>query len=74
MTQRRPTSSQSLPPEKVALAQRFPKGKGTQLKLKLRNQKGKAVLDIQGIPLEQVLQLVEALSAELPQVSTGAKA
>ncbi|KFE67279.1 hypothetical protein [Hyalangium minutum] len=79
---RRPTSTKPLPPEKVALAeqysaavaQRFPKGKGTQLKVKLRNQKGKAVLDIQGIPLEQILQLVEALSAELPPVSTGEKA
>ena len=74
---RRPTSSQPLPPEKVALAeqysaavaQRFPKGKGTQLKVKLRNQKGKAVVDFKGIPLEQVLQLVEALSAELPPPS-----
>ena len=44
------------------------------MQVKLRNQTGKAVLDIQGIPLEQVLQLVEALSAELPPVSTEAKA
>ncbi|KFE71983.1 hypothetical protein [Hyalangium minutum] len=70
---RRPTSSKPLPPEKVelaeqysaAVARRFPKGKGTLVQVKLRNQKGKAVLDIQGIPLEQVLQLVEALTAEV---------
>ena len=74
---RRPTSSKPLPPEKVqladqysaAVAKRFPKGKGTRVKVLLRNEKGKAVVDFKGIPLEQVLQLVEALSAELPPVS-----
>ncbi|KFE66328.1 hypothetical protein [Hyalangium minutum] len=74
---RRPTSTKPLPPEKVALAeqyseavaQRFPKGKGARVKVLLRNEKGKAVVDFKGIPLEQVLQLVEALSAELPPLS-----
>ncbi|KFE58445.1 hypothetical protein [Hyalangium minutum] len=56
-----------------AVAQRFPKGKGTLVKLALRNQKGKAVVDIQGIPLEQMLLLAEALTAQLPGVSDGAK-
>ncbi|WP_044199040.1 hypothetical protein, partial [Hyalangium minutum] len=78
---RRPTSSKPLPPEKVALAeqyseavaQRFPKGKGTLVKLALRNQKGRAVVDIKGIPLEQLLLLAEALTAQLPGVSDEAK-
>jgi len=32
----------------------------------VRNEKGKAVLDFKGIPLEQVKQLVAALSGQLP--------
>ena len=76
---RKPTSSKPLPPEKVelaeqyseAVAQRFPQGKGTLVKVTLRNQKGKAVLDFKGIPLEQVLHLAEALTGELRPVSEG---
>ena len=73
---RRPTSSKPLPPEvearaeqySEAVALRFPKGKGTRVKVRVRNEKGKAVLDFKGIPIEQVLQLAEALTAELPPV------
>ena len=36
----------------------------------VRNQKGKAVLDFKGIPVEQVGQLIEALSEQLPPVRT----
>jgi hypothetical protein len=51
-----------------AVALRFPKGKGALVKVAVRNQKGKAVLDFKGIPLEQVSQLAEALTGELPSV------
>jgi hypothetical protein len=71
---RKPASSQPLPKEAEALAEqysgavkgRFPKG--TRVKVQVRNEKGKAVLDFKGIPLEQVNQLVEALSGQLPPV------
>ena len=74
---RKPASTKPLPPEaearaeqySEAVAQRFPKGKGTRVKVAVRNEKGKAVLDFKGIPVEQVLQLAEALTAELPPVS-----
>jgi hypothetical protein len=39
-----------------------------RIKVQVRNEKGKAVLDFKGIPLEQVNQLVEALSGQLPPV------
>ena len=76
---RKPASTKPLPQEKVVLAEqyseavarRFPQGKGTLVKVTLRNQKGKAVLDFKGIPVEQVLQLAEALTGELPPVSEG---
>jgi hypothetical protein len=74
---RKPTSSKPLPPEAEAraeqysesVASRFPKGKGTRVKVLVRNEKGKAVLDFKGIPLEQVLLLAEALTAQLPSVN-----
>jgi hypothetical protein len=74
---RKPASSKPLPPEAEARAEqyseavagRFPKGQGTRVTVALRNQKGKAVLDIKGIPLEQVGQLAEALVGELPPVN-----
>ena len=74
---RKPTSSKPLPPEaearaeqySEAVARRFPKGKGTRVKVLVRNEKGKAVLDFKGIPLEQVLLLAEALTAQLPPVN-----
>jgi hypothetical protein len=78
---RKPSSSKPLPPEKVALAEqvseavalRFPKGKGTRVKVAVRNQKGKAVLDFKGIPVEQMLLLAEALVAELSPGAAGAQ-
>jgi hypothetical protein len=71
---RKPASTKPLPPEAEALAEqyseavtgRFPKG--ARVKVLVRNQRGKAVLDFKGIPLEQVNQLVEALSGQLPPV------
>lgn len=56
------------------MALRFPTGKGALVKVALRNQKGKAVLDFKGIPLEQVSQLAEALTGPLPLVLEGPKA
>jgi len=74
---RKPASSKPLPPEAEARAEqyseavagRFPKGQGTRVTVEVRNQKGKAVLDFKGIPLEQVGQLAEALAGELPPVN-----
>ncbi|WP_224372659.1 hypothetical protein [Hyalangium versicolor] len=74
---RKPSSSKPLPPEALvlgeqyseAVALRFPKGKGAVVKVTVRNQKGQAVVDFKGIPLEQVSQLAEALTGELPAVS-----
>ncbi len=71
---RKPASSKPLPPEvehladqyREALAGRFTKG--TRVKVLLRNEKGVAVLDFKGIPVQQVLQLAAALTAELPPV------
>jgi hypothetical protein len=73
---RKPSSTKPLPPEKVVLAEqyseavalRFPQGEGTRVKVLVRNEKGKAVLDFKGIPLEQVSRLIEALSGQLPPV------
>jgi hypothetical protein len=78
---RKPSSTKPLPPEKVELAEqyseavalRFPKGKGAVVKVAVRNQKGQAVLDFKGIPVEQVLRLAEALTSELPLVLDGSK-
>jgi hypothetical protein len=72
---RKPASSKPLTPEAEALAEqysevvtsRFPRG--ARVKVAVRNEKGKAVLDFKGIPLEQVAQLVAALSGQLPPVS-----
>ncbi|HEX8702555.1 MAG TPA: hypothetical protein VF815_27225 [Myxococcaceae bacterium] len=73
---RKPASSKPLPPEAEALAgqyrdavtTRFPKGKGALVTVSVRNQKGKAVLDFKGVPVEQVDQLIEALSEQLPSM------
>ncbi len=72
---RKPTSSKPLPAEAEVLAgqyrqavtSRFPKG--ALIQVQVRNQKGKAVVDFKGIPLEQVARLAEALTAELPPVN-----
>jgi len=74
---RRPASSKPLPAEKVELAEqyseavalRFPAGKGALVKVTVRNQKGQAVLDFKGVPVEQVSLLAQALTGELPLVS-----
>jgi hypothetical protein len=57
----------------VALAEQYREAvtsrftKGVSVKVLVRNQKGKAVLDFKGIPVEQVIQLVEALGG-MPSV------
>jgi hypothetical protein len=71
---RKPASTKPLPPEAEALGEqyreavmgRFPKG--VRVKVLVRNEKGKAVLDFKGIPVEQVSQLAAALTEELPPV------
>ncbi|SEL45238.1 hypothetical protein SAMN05444354_10679 [Stigmatella aurantiaca] len=71
---RTPASSKPLPPEvearaeqcSEAVALRFPQGKGTRVKAVVRNEKGKAVMDFKGIPLDQLNLLAEALTATLP--------
>jgi len=45
---------------------RFPQG--TLIKLQVRNHKGKAVVDLKGIPLDQMLRLAEAITSQLPPV------
>jgi hypothetical protein len=71
---RKPSSSKPLPPEAVELADQYREAvtgrfaKGVLVKVQVRNQKGKAVLDFKGIPVEQVAKLAEALTAELPPV------
>ena len=71
---RRPASSKPLPPEVETLADQYREAvtgrlpRGTRVKVLLRNEKGKAVLDFKGIPVEQVSQLAQALTGELPPV------
>jgi hypothetical protein len=73
---RKPGSTKPLPPEAEQLAGQYREAvtghfaKGARVKVLVRNEKGKAVLDFKGIPLEQVSQLVAALSGELPPVRT----
>jgi hypothetical protein len=70
---RKPSSSKPLPPEAVeradqyreAVKGRFPKG--VLVQVAVRNQKGKAVLDFKGIPVEQVATLIQALTEPLPE-------
>ncbi|HYH99721.1 hypothetical protein [Hyalangium sp.] len=72
---RKPSSSKPLPAEDLALAEqyqaavtsRFPKG--VLVKVQVRNQKGKAVLDFKGIPVNDVGMLVEVLKAQLALMS-----
>jgi hypothetical protein len=71
---RKPASSKPLPPEVETLADQYREAvtsrlpRGTRVKVLLRNEKGKAVLDFKGIPVEQVSQLAQALTGELPPV------
>jgi len=50
-----------------ALARRFPKG--TQVKVTVRIENGQPVLDIEGVPEDQVHLLAEVLSRPLPPLS-----
>ncbi len=69
---RKPASSKPLPPEIEARAEQFceavmacfPKGKGTRVKVGVRNEKGTAVLDFKGIPVDQLNLLLEALKSQ----------
>ena len=71
---RKPTSTKPLPPEAQVLASQYREAvtshfpKGVLIQVQVRNQKGKAVVDFKGIPLEQVAKLAEALAGELPPV------
>jgi hypothetical protein len=73
---RKPASSKPPPPEAQALAEQyrqvvtglFPHGKGAQVLVRVRNPKGKPVLDFTGIPFEQVPLLLQALT-QTPPVS-----
>jgi hypothetical protein len=70
---RRPTSTRPVPAEAEVRADQYREAvksrfaQGTRIKVQVRNEKGKAVLDFRGIPLEQVDQLVAALTAEVPK-------
>jgi hypothetical protein len=71
---RKPSSSKPVPAQYMALAEqyqeavaaRFPKG--VVIQVAARNQKGEPVLDIKGIPADQMDTLIEALAGELPPV------
>ncbi len=67
---RKPSSSKPLPPEDIALADkyigavtaRFKKGDG--LRMQVHNHKGTAVLDFKNVPLSQMRKLAETLLAQ----------
>lgn len=69
------SESTALPRELVQLAERYSQAvarrfpKGTQVKVMLRNENGLAVLDIEGVPVDQVHLLIEVLSSQLPAPS-----
>jgi hypothetical protein len=71
---RKPASSKPLPPGAVELGEQYHAAlkalfpKATTVQVQVRNIKSKAVVDFQGIPLEQVRRLTEVLSDELPPV------
>ncbi len=72
---RKPASSKPLPAEDLALADRYLEAvtgglpKGTALRVQVRNHKGKAVIDLRGIPLTHVAQLAQMLLAHVPPQS-----
>jgi len=78
---RKPTSSKPLPPEMEAWAEQycdavascFPSGTGTRVTAQVRNDKGTAVLDLKGIPVHKVGQLIEALMVHLPPANVVTK-
>jgi hypothetical protein len=69
---RKPASSKPVPAEDVAQAAQYQKAvnshmpTGVNVKLKVRNEKGKSVLDITSLPMEDVETLIEALMSQLP--------
>jgi hypothetical protein len=71
---RKPGTTKPLPPEAEVLAEQYREAvtgsfpKGVRVKVLVRNEKGKAVLDFKGIPLEQVSQFAAALTGQLPPV------
>jgi hypothetical protein len=74
---RKPASSRPVPPEHLALADQYQGAvtshfpQGVNVKVQVRNQKGEAVLDFKGVPVEDVRTLIAALSALLPPMSQG---
>jgi hypothetical protein len=68
-----------LPEAEVALAEQYREAlvgqfpRGVVVKVGVRNQKGKAVMDFMGVPVVQVRRLVEALLVELPEESPEPK-
>lgn len=48
----------------LAAARRFPKG--TNVKVTLREENGEVLMDIEGVPLDQVHVLVDVLTRPLP--------
>jgi len=69
---RKPTSSKPVPAEDVAQAEKYRaalKGQfsqGSDVKLKVRNEKGNSVLDIKSIPMAEMETLILALMDHLP--------
>ncbi len=65
----------SLPPELVKLAERYSRAlarrfpKDSQVKVLLRLEHGQALLDIEGVPVEQMQLVAEMLSLRLPRPS-----
>ena len=74
LRKRKPASTKPLPPEAEVLAEQYREAvtgrvpTGVRVKVLVRNEKGKAVLDFKGIPYEQVSQLIAVLTGELPPV------
>jgi hypothetical protein len=71
---RKPASSKPVPVQAEELARQYREAaksrfaQGAIVKVMVRNQKGKAVLDFKGIPVEQVSQLAALLTGEQPKV------
>jgi hypothetical protein len=74
MRKRKPASTRPLPAEAEALAEQYRKAvvdhfpPGVRVKVLVRNEKGKAVLDFKGIPVESVGELAAVLKGEKPMV------
>ena len=76
---RKPAFSKPVPAEDVAQAARYQKAvnshmpTGVNVKLKVHNEKGKSMLDITSLPMEDVEKLIEALMSQLPDRSKERK-